>query len=143
MFTLVDQEGRLFKPLAYTKTLVMAIAAILALTLDPALRMMFTRMDYHTFRPRWLCAAANALLVYALARALLPRAAQLQVTPPQATAPPAGQPAWRARCTAGRRNTAIALHGWSIASSRGFSADRKLAARAARGWRDGAGTTVR
>ena len=54
VFTLVDQEGRLFKPLAYTKTLVMAIAAVLALTLDPALRMMFTRMDYHHFRPRWL-----------------------------------------------------------------------------------------
>ncbi|MHB8973891.1 MAG: efflux RND transporter permease subunit [Pirellulaceae bacterium] len=54
VFTLVDQEGRLFKPLAYTKTIVMAIAAILALTLDPALRMMFTRMDYHHFRPRWL-----------------------------------------------------------------------------------------
>ncbi|MBZ5639454.1 MAG: efflux RND transporter permease subunit, partial [Acidobacteriia bacterium] len=45
IFTLVDQEGRLFKPLAYTKNLAMAIAAILAITLDPALRMMFTRMD--------------------------------------------------------------------------------------------------
>ncbi len=32
----------------------MAIAAVLALTLDPALRMMFSRMDYHHFRPRWL-----------------------------------------------------------------------------------------
>jgi Cu(I)/Ag(I) efflux system membrane protein CusA/SilA len=46
VFTLVDQEGRLFKPLAYTKNLAMAIAAVLAITLDPALRMMFTRMDY-------------------------------------------------------------------------------------------------
>ena len=45
MFTLVDQEGRLFKPLAYTKNLAMAIAAILAITLDPAVRMLFTRMD--------------------------------------------------------------------------------------------------
>ena len=54
VFTLIDQEGRLFKPLAYTKTLVMAIAALLAITLDPALRMMFTRMDYHHFRPHWL-----------------------------------------------------------------------------------------
>ena len=30
IFTLVDQEGRLFKPLAYTKNLAMAIAALLA-----------------------------------------------------------------------------------------------------------------
>lgn len=45
VFTLVDQEGRLFKPLAYSKNLTMAIAAVLAITLDPALRMMFTRMD--------------------------------------------------------------------------------------------------
>ena len=28
VFTLVDQEGRLFKPLAYSKTLAMAIAAL-------------------------------------------------------------------------------------------------------------------
>jgi Cu(I)/Ag(I) efflux system membrane protein CusA/SilA len=63
VFTLLDQEGRLFKPLAYTKTLVMAIAAILAITLDPALRMMFTRMDYHTFRPRWLSGLWNAVAV--------------------------------------------------------------------------------
>ncbi len=54
IFTLVDQEGRLFKPLAYTKNLAMAIAAILAITLDPAMRMLFTRMDPMRFRPRWL-----------------------------------------------------------------------------------------
>lgn len=54
IFALVDQEGRLFKPLAYSKNLAMAIAAILAITLDPALRMLFTRMDPFAFRPRWL-----------------------------------------------------------------------------------------
>ena len=54
IFTLVDQEGRLFKPLAWTKNLAMAIAAVLALTLDPALRMLFARMDFVHFRPRWL-----------------------------------------------------------------------------------------
>ncbi|MGH9868705.1 MAG: efflux RND transporter permease subunit [Candidatus Polarisedimenticolia bacterium] len=54
VFALVDQEGRLFKPLAYTKTLTMAIAAILAITLDPALRMLFARMEPFRFRPRWL-----------------------------------------------------------------------------------------
>jgi len=49
VFTLVDQEGRLFTPLAVSKTLAMALAAILAITIDPALRMMFTRMDYFEF----------------------------------------------------------------------------------------------
>ena len=45
VFTLVDQEGRLFRPLAYSKNLAMAIAAFLAITLDPAMRMMFARID--------------------------------------------------------------------------------------------------
>jgi copper/silver efflux system protein len=57
IFTLVDQEGRLFTPLAWTKNLAMFIAALLALTLDPALRMLFTRMDFPQWRPRplsWL-----------------------------------------------------------------------------------------
>ncbi len=63
VFTLVDQEGRLFKPLAFTKNFAMAIAAILAVTLDPAMRMMFARMDYWTFRPRWVSWVANQVLV--------------------------------------------------------------------------------
>lgn len=52
IFTLVDQEGRLFKPLAWAKNLAMAIAAILAVTLDPAMRMLFTRME--PIRLNWL-----------------------------------------------------------------------------------------
>ena len=63
VFTLLDQEGRLFKPLAYTKNLTMAIAALLAITLDPALRMIFTRMDRFRFRPRPLAWIANAVAV--------------------------------------------------------------------------------
>jgi Cu(I)/Ag(I) efflux system membrane protein CusA/SilA len=63
IFTLVDQEGRLFKPLAWTKNLTMAIAAVLALTLDPALRMLFTRMDFVHFRPRWLAWLFNQVTV--------------------------------------------------------------------------------
>ncbi|MBI5238889.1 MAG: efflux RND transporter permease subunit, partial [Elusimicrobia bacterium] len=54
IFTLVDQEGRLFKPLAYTKNLAMAIAAVLAITFDPAVRMLFSRMEPFTFKPSWL-----------------------------------------------------------------------------------------
>ncbi|HAZ09270.1 MAG TPA: CusA/CzcA family heavy metal efflux RND transporter [Elusimicrobia bacterium] len=63
IFTLMDQEGRLFKPLAYTKNLAMAIAAVLAITFDPAIRMMFSRMDYFTFKPKWLAWVSSQVLV--------------------------------------------------------------------------------
>jgi copper/silver efflux system protein len=63
IFTLVDQEGRLFTPLAWTKNLTMAIAAVLALTLDPALRMLFTRVDPFSFRPRALAWLATRIAV--------------------------------------------------------------------------------
>jgi copper/silver efflux system protein len=63
IFTLVDQEGRLFRPLAWTKNLAMFIAALLALTLDPAMRMLFTRMDFAHFRPRWASWLFNQVAV--------------------------------------------------------------------------------
>jgi len=63
VFTLEAQEGRLFKPLAFTKNFAMIIAAVLAITLDPAIRLLFTHMRDFSFRPRWLSAAANAVLV--------------------------------------------------------------------------------
>ncbi|MGA2914424.1 MAG: CusA/CzcA family heavy metal efflux RND transporter [Sedimentisphaerales bacterium] len=63
VFTLVDQEGRLFKPLAFSKNFAMAIAAILAITLDPAFRMLFTRMDYRHFKPKWLSNLYNSITV--------------------------------------------------------------------------------
>ena len=43
IFALEAQEGRLFKPLAYTKTFAMAAAALLSVTLVPALMMLFIR----------------------------------------------------------------------------------------------------
>src|SRR3989339_87383 len=63
VFTLLDQEGRLFKPLAFTKTFTMAIAAVLALTLDPAIRLLFMRMHNFTFKPKWLAWSFNQVLV--------------------------------------------------------------------------------
>ncbi|TMB18368.1 MAG: efflux RND transporter permease subunit [Deltaproteobacteria bacterium] len=63
IFALEAQEGRLFRPLAFTKTFSMAIAAVLAVTLDPAMRLLFTRLDRFTFRPVWLRRVANAVLV--------------------------------------------------------------------------------
>ena len=63
VLTLEAQEGRLFKPLAYTKTFSMIVAAVLALTLDPAMRLMFTRMKDYSFRPAWLARLVNGVLV--------------------------------------------------------------------------------
>ena len=63
VFTLEGMEGRLFKPLAFTKNFSMAIAAILAITLDPAIRLLFTHMDYYNFRPKFLSRIVNAVLV--------------------------------------------------------------------------------
>jgi Cu(I)/Ag(I) efflux system membrane protein CusA/SilA len=43
IFTLEAQEGRLFSPLAYTKTFAMAAAALLSITLVPTLMVIFIR----------------------------------------------------------------------------------------------------
>ncbi len=63
IFTLLDQEGRLFKPLAWSKTFAMAIAAILVVTLNPALRLLFVRTKPFAGRPRWLAKIGNVFLV--------------------------------------------------------------------------------
>jgi len=43
VLTMEAEEGRLFTPLAYTKTLCMVVAALLTITLDPALRLLVMR----------------------------------------------------------------------------------------------------
>ncbi len=64
VFTLEGQEGRMFKPLAFTKNFSMGIAALLAITLAPAaMRFIFSRMDGFNFRPTWLARIVNALFV--------------------------------------------------------------------------------
>jgi Cu(I)/Ag(I) efflux system membrane protein CusA/SilA len=63
VLTLEAQEGRLFKPLAYTKNFSMIIAALLAITLVPALLIMVMHMKKFEFRPRWLARATNAIVV--------------------------------------------------------------------------------
>lgn len=85
IFTLEGQEGRLFKPLAYTKTFSMFFAAILAVTLAPALIPIFvkgklrpeeknpiSRFLMWTYRPlvdfvlrfrKWVTVAAVLILV--------------------------------------------------------------------------------
>ncbi len=63
IFALQYQEGRLFKPLAFTKNFSMVIAAVLAITLDPALRLLLMRVDPFIFRPRWAASVVNAICV--------------------------------------------------------------------------------
>jgi Cu(I)/Ag(I) efflux system membrane protein CusA/SilA len=63
VFTLEAQEGRLFKPLAFTKNFVMAIAAILAITWGPAIALLVIRQKKFEFRPRWLAWLINAIVV--------------------------------------------------------------------------------
>lgn len=63
IFALLDQEGRLFRPLAITKNLTMLVAAILAVTFNPALRMMFTRVEPFRTRSPLLNFLANGILV--------------------------------------------------------------------------------
>ncbi|MEE9910455.1 MAG: CusA/CzcA family heavy metal efflux RND transporter [Deltaproteobacteria bacterium] len=61
VLTLTSQEGKLFKPLAYTKNLSMIIAAVLAITLDPALRVLLGHRKVFSFRPRWLARPFTAI----------------------------------------------------------------------------------
>lgn len=63
IFALVDQEGRLFRPLALSKNLAMFIAAILAITLDPAMRMLFARPDEFKGPRKWLNKIGNVVLI--------------------------------------------------------------------------------
>lgn len=63
IFTLVDQEGRLFRPLALSKTITMGIAGILAVTLDPAVRMLFARADFYNGKSRILNKLGNVFIV--------------------------------------------------------------------------------
>jgi Cu(I)/Ag(I) efflux system membrane protein CusA/SilA len=63
VLALEGREGRLFAPLAYTKSLCMVVAAMLAITLVPALRLLLTRVRPFRFRPAWLCAVVNTIAV--------------------------------------------------------------------------------
>ena len=63
IFALQAQEGRLFKPLAFTKNASMAIAAVLAITFDPVLRLLLTRVEPFHFRPLWLSRFATRVVI--------------------------------------------------------------------------------
>jgi Cu(I)/Ag(I) efflux system membrane protein CusA/SilA len=70
VFTLESQEGRLFAPLAYTKTFAMAGAALLSITLVPVLMLLFIRGNIkpEAENPlnRWLIAGYRPLIASVL-----------------------------------------------------------------------------
>ena len=75
VFALGEQSGRLFKPLAYTKTFAMGASALLAVTVIPVLMVFF--ISERTVPASWprrrrLAVYAVTLLVPALALALVP-----------------------------------------------------------------------
>ncbi len=63
IFTLEAVEGRLFKPLAYTKNFAMFFAAILAITLAPALIITFIRVKKFDFKGSKLGKFINTIFV--------------------------------------------------------------------------------
>ncbi|MBU1447053.1 MAG: efflux RND transporter permease subunit [Gammaproteobacteria bacterium] len=72
VFTLEAQEGRLFAPLAYTKTFAMAGAALLSVTLVPVLMLLFIkghiRPEAENPLNRWMIAAYRPLIHWVLAK---------------------------------------------------------------------------
>lgn len=68
VFALTWQEGRLFRPLAVTSNLIMTLAAVLAVTLTPALLFTILREKEFSFRPRRLARLANRLFGNAIYR---------------------------------------------------------------------------
>ncbi|OUS10299.1 cation transporter [Gammaproteobacteria bacterium 54_18_T64] len=66
VFTLEAQEGRMFAPLAYTKTYAMAASAILAITLVPVLMGYFVRGKVRPEHKNPLSRALNKLYIPAL-----------------------------------------------------------------------------
>jgi len=70
VFTLQAQEGRLFSPLAFTKTYAMAAAALLAVTLVPVLMGLLIRgkipSEEHNFLNVWLKRLHSPMLSFAM-----------------------------------------------------------------------------
>jgi len=75
VFTMTGAEGKLFKPLAYTKTFALVSAVIIAITLLPALAHLLFTIRIQRRHLRWLagavCVAAGGVLANTAIRAAL------------------------------------------------------------------------
>ena len=63
VLALEGQEGRLFHPLAYAKCLTMMAAALLAITLDPALRLTLAGLERRQWGTSWWSRPMKAIFV--------------------------------------------------------------------------------
>jgi Cu(I)/Ag(I) efflux system membrane protein CusA/SilA len=63
VLALQGEEGRLFTPLVYAKSLAVIVAAILTVTLAPALRVVLIRASRFRFHSGWARTLADAILV--------------------------------------------------------------------------------
>jgi Cu(I)/Ag(I) efflux system membrane protein CusA/SilA len=63
VLTLQAEEGRMFRPLAYSMAMSLLIAAVLAITVDPALRLLVTRTEPFRLRSRVVSRIANRVIV--------------------------------------------------------------------------------
>jgi copper/silver efflux system protein len=63
IFTLEDVEGRLFRPLAFTKNFAMMFGAILSITLVPALIMLLIRPEKVYLKPLWFSNIFNKIFI--------------------------------------------------------------------------------
>lgn len=63
IFTLEAFEGRLFKPLAFTKNFAMFFSSVVAITLSPAIITLLIRVDNVSFKPGWLSWIVNRIFV--------------------------------------------------------------------------------
>jgi Cu(I)/Ag(I) efflux system membrane protein CusA/SilA len=71
VFVFEGTEGRLFQPLAYTKTYAMGFAAILSITLTPALAVLLLKRPTNRTKDklnRWIYAAYYPMVIFALQR---------------------------------------------------------------------------
>ena len=112
IFALEAQEGRLFKPLAYTKTFAMAAAALLSVTLVPALMILFVRgrivPEHRNPVNRFLIWVYRPVIRVALRFKGATIVVALAVSPPASgrpcsSAPSSCQISTRARCSTCRR----------------------------------------
>ena len=62
VFTLQGEEGKLFRPLAYTKTFAMIVGAVLAITFDPAIRVMLMKLRSFRVGPDWIAQRVDTML---------------------------------------------------------------------------------
>ena len=110
IFTLEATEGRLFKPLAFTKTYAMGFAAVLSVTLTPALAAIFLRGRIRSEEAHPVNRALVRLYAPLVRRVVRHRALVVGRRPAADGADSAGGPPARRRVHAAARRGHAALH---------------------------------